>query len=416
MTGPLDLAAVAEAVRTASGICVRPNQYDALGAAVTRAVGGLDRLDPDSPLSAGSEAFDRVLDEVAVKETTFLRDRQQLEAIDWHDLLRSVPRGDVIRIWSAGCATGEEAYSLAILACEAFDSREPPVRIVGTDLSETALEKARTGRYRERAIRGVDDALLDRYFSFDGQDHIVGDALRGLVRFVQHNMVTDTAQPLGVTPCSLVVCRNVFIYFEPSTANTVMAAFARALTPGGAIILGAADALVAMVKTGRAAAPAPRLVKSVSVKSESPSRPEPSNSPATKRSRLVDRSVTAALAAASKGQRQEALEHADAALAQDPLNAHALLVRGVIALMSGEPSSAIPTLRAALYADPTLGLAAFMLGRAHDACGDTVQARRAYEQSLRALDSGDRRHDQLLGQIELGDVAAACRARLAAAT
>jgi predicted Zn-dependent protease len=131
---------------------------------------------------------------------------------------------------------------------------------------------------------------------------------------------------------------------------------------------------------------------------------------------LVDRSVTAALTAASKGRRQEALEHAGTALAHDPLNAHALLVRGLIALMSGEPTSAVPALRAALYADPTLGLAAFMLGRAHDACGDTVQARRAYEQSLRTLESGDRRHDLLLGQIELGDVAAACRARLAATT
>jgi chemotaxis protein methyltransferase CheR len=426
MTGRLDLATVAEAVRAASGICLRPHQYDSLGAAVTRALGGLDRLDPETALLPGSGALNRLLDEVAVKETTFLRDHEQLEAIDWPNLVGSVGRGDVTRIWSAGCATGEEVYSLAMLACEAFGSFEPPVRIIGTDLSETALARGRAGRYRERAMREVSSSLRHRYFSYDGQHHIVGDQLRQLVRFVRHNMVTDLAPPPGVAPCSLVVCRNVFIYFEPSTADIVLAAFARALGSTGAVILGAADALVAKERTARGATPPLRKENIGATRRGSASQSEPSISTTPRRpgsvdhnvsvdhSLSIDRSVAAAVAA-SQGRRQDALEHADAALANDPLNAHALLVRGLIALMSGEPSSAVPPLRAALYADPSFGLAAFMLGRAHDACGDTVQARRAYEQSLRTLEAGDRRHDHLLGQIELADVAAACRARLAAA-
>ena len=83
---------------------------------------------------------------------------------------------DDIRVWCAACATGEEAYSLALLACEAFAPADPPVRILATDISGAALEASRAGRYRERALRSVSPALRQRYFDQDGDALVVGDA------------------------------------------------------------------------------------------------------------------------------------------------------------------------------------------------------------------------------------------------
>jgi tetratricopeptide (TPR) repeat protein len=101
-----------------------------------------------------------------------------------------------------------------------------------------------------------------------------------------------------------------------------------------------------------------------------------------------------------------------ALLAADPLDTDALYLRGLVALSAGQPQRAVGALRSALYADPAFALAAFTLGRAYDAAGDHPAARRAYHQALRLLDPQDHRHDLLLQQVDLGDIAAACRLRL----
>lgn len=408
-----ELDRVAAAVRVASGICLRPHQYAALEAAFERAGGSSAPYRVDDALRPGGGLLERLLDEVSVKETTFLRDREQLTAIDWHELAGRAG-GQEVCVWSAGCATGEEAYSLALLACEAWPSREPPVRVVGTDLSASALEAARRGRYRERALREVDDVLRRRYFTRPGNGYEVGDRLRRLVSFQRHNLVTDHTPPTSLGACALVVCRNVFIYFEPSTADEVMALFRRSLTAGGSIVLGAADALVATgrVAPGRQPAPRPSAHRA-------PERREPSPRAVTvvpPPARAADNEhVVAALQAAHAGRYPEALRLAASALEQDAFDSHALFVRGFVELVAGAPHQAVLSFRAALYADPTFGLAAFMLGRAHDAGGERGQARRAYERSLRILKPGDHRHDYLLAQVDLKDVVAACRLRLSAA-
>jgi tetratricopeptide (TPR) repeat protein len=91
----------------------------------------------------------------------------------------------------------------------------------------------------------------------------------------------------------------------------------------------------------------------------------------------------------------------------------AYFIRGLVELEAHDGAHAVASLRRALYVDPTFALAAFTLGRAHDAVGDDSAARRAYEQALRTLDPEDERHELLLQQVDLGDVAAACHARLA---
>lgn len=412
MTPAHDLDQVAALVREASGISLRPHQYVTLEAALARAVGARASYHLDDALRPGGKLLERLVDEVSVKETTFLRDRGQLAVINWHELARRAG-GQTVCIWSAGCATGEEPYSLAMLACEAWPSGEPPVRVVGTDLSATALETARRGRYRERALREVDGVLRRRYFTTEGNEYVVADRLRRLVSFQRHNMVTDHLPPTSLGRCNVVVCRNVFIYFEPSTADKVVALFRRSLAADGLVVLGAADALVAATPVAPVRPPVPRPAASRSRARRGPSSPPVTVAAAPAGTTSNERAI-AALEAARAGRHAEALRLTAAALEKDAFDAQALFVRGFLELASGAPQEAVQSLRAALYADPTFGLAAFMLGRAHDASGEPGQARRAYQRSLRILKPSDHRHDYLLAQVDLKDIVAACRLRLSA--
>jgi chemotaxis protein methyltransferase CheR len=121
-----------------------------------------------------------------------------------------------------------------------------------------------------------------------------------------------------------------------------------------------------------------------------------------------------ALAAADAGRNTEALETTAELLSRDPLDAEAYFVRGLVQLSDGRSSDAVASLRLTLAIDPRFSLAAFTLGRAYDYLAEPRQARRAYEDALRSIDPDDDRHDELLRQVDLGDIAAACRARIAA--
>src|SRR6185436_7806018 len=148
-----------------------------------------------------------------------------------------------IRIWCAACATGEEAYTLALLACEAFAPALPPVRILATDISPAALAAARAGRYGDRSLRTVAPSLRDQYFEREDERLLVGDRLRRVVTFAQHNLASGSMPPLGEATFDLIVCRNVLIYFDPETADRVVAGLWSSLRPEGTLILGSADAL-----------------------------------------------------------------------------------------------------------------------------------------------------------------------------
>jgi tetratricopeptide (TPR) repeat protein len=123
--------------------------------------------------------------------------------------------------------------------------------------------------------------------------------------------------------------------------------------------------------------------------------------------------VEAAISAADAGELGRTLEVTAAILDRNPLDADALFVQALAQLGLDDAGAAIASLRQALFADPSFGMAAFQLGRAHDAAGDSRSARRAYHLALNTLNPDDDSHSAVLDQVELGDVAAACRVRLA---
>jgi chemotaxis protein methyltransferase CheR len=406
------LAEVAALVHRRTGILIPPGRVPALQAALQRAAPGLGAagfLLAASDPAAGPALVDRLIEEVTIQETSFVRDRGQLDPILW----RRLGSAGKVRVWSAGCATGEEAYTLALLASESFAPARAPVDVLGTDVSATALDAARTGRYRERAVRGLDTRLRSRYLErqADGS-YLVAGALRALVRFSRHNLVSDPLPPPGEPPFDLIVCRNVLIYFDPSTVARVSTLLERSLAPGGMLVLGAADVVSRTTALGKAAGapPDPRAVPRPG-NQEAGRAPVPGEEGRAAKAR--EERLAAAHAAAGAGDRASALALVRSLLADSPLDADAQFLYGLVTLEAGDPGEAAVALRRALYIDPGFALAAFTLGRARDALGDMAAARRAYEQALRLLDPDDPRHDTLLQQIDVADIAAACRARLA---
>jgi chemotaxis methyl-accepting protein methylase len=385
------LAEVARLVHAESGILVKENQYRTLQAAVARASGDPETfLQSAADPAARPQAVARLIDEVTIGETFFLRDRRQLGAIDWQAASRRA--GDrPIRVWSAACSTGEEPYSLALLATEALGTTLPPVRILATDIARPALEAARRGVYRARAVRDVEPGLRRRYFHEQAGSWVVDGSLSGCVEFASHNLVLDPIPPLGEAPFDLIVCRNVFIYFDTETCSRVLAALERALAPGGELVLGAADALCRT---------SPGLTRIAD---------RPIAVPKRGRKRTKPRAPTATNSGIHRPARPRPLS-----AVPPPADARALFERGMLELEAGNPQDAIASLRQALYVDPGFGLAAFKLARAYEAAGDRVAAKRSYEQALRTLGEEHDRYESILGQVDVLDVAAVCHARLAA--
>jgi chemotaxis protein methyltransferase CheR len=413
----MSIAAVAELVRRETGIAHTVANETVVRAALRRAA---PELEPGDFIRAASDPVrgrglvDRLIDEVTVQETTFVRDRDQLDSIPWHGLLRSARAAGsaVIRVWSAGCATGEEPYTLALLAAEAFAPAPPPVDVLGTDISGGAIAAAAAGRYRERAVRALDAALRQRYLERQGDGtYLVGQRLRQLVRFRRHNLVREPVPPPGEAGFDIITCRNVLIYFDTPVAERVVRRLDSSLRPDGKLLLGVADALrrTLIIAPGANLPVRPRTVKPAARR---PVARSPVPRPRTPPAESGGGKLAVALAAAGKGFRDAALAEVQSLLARNPLDADAHFVYGLVVLEAGEPARAVAAFRRALYTDPTFGLAAFTLGCAHDALGDKAAARRAYEQALRTIDPADTRHEVLLQQIDIGDIAAACQTRL----
>jgi chemotaxis protein methyltransferase CheR len=427
------IAQIAELVARESGVVIAEAQRSSLVAAIARVAPGMTatRL-----LAAGCppEAIERLIDEVTVRETFFFRHRAELDTIDWHGALQAArARGtDVVRVWIAGCASGEEAYTMAILACEAFGSATPPVRILATDIAPTALAQARRGQYGARAVRTLDDRVRRRYFDTENQTLSAGRSLRALVEVRRHNLVRDSIPPVGSPPFDVILCRNVLIYFDRDTVDRVAASLEGALWPGGRLVLGAADRLsgaprpivglvpgggrmrrnaLAGVPKAPIARPSVRLEPVAAPGLVSAGVPALVTAPAdatgsTRRQRLSE-----AMRAADRGDLDVALQIAAHALTVDPLDAEANFITGVAELARERPRAAIGPLRRALYADPTSGLAAFKLARAHDSLGEMGPARRAYEQALRTLELNVKERP-IAETRELAEITEACRTRL----
>jgi chemotaxis protein methyltransferase CheR len=189
-----------------------------------------------------------VVEAMTTNESLFFRDGKPFEALRLRVLPRlhaQRPAGAPIRIWSAAASTGQEAYSIAMIAAEqanAMPGRR--IEILGTDIAREPLMRAREGLYSQFEIqRGLPMQMLVRHFTKEEAQWRIKPALRAAVTFREANLLADLA-PLG--RFDVVFCRNVLIYFDTETKRTVLAAIARQLAPDGVLFLGGAETVLGL--------------------------------------------------------------------------------------------------------------------------------------------------------------------------
>jgi two-component system CheB/CheR fusion protein len=179
--------------------------------------------------------------DLLISVTRFFRDPESFEnlkTVVFPRLIQDRPAGDAIRIWVAGCATGEEAYSLAISLREYLEAagRVYPVQIFASDISETVVEKARSGKYPEAITEDVSPERLERYFLRSERGYQINKTLREMCVFSRHDLIQDPP----FSKLDLISCRNVLIFFGGVRKN-IIALFHYALKPGGFLVLGPAE-------------------------------------------------------------------------------------------------------------------------------------------------------------------------------
>ncbi len=182
--------------------------------------------------------------ELTVTETYFFRNVEQIRALIEHvvpELLGAQTVRRPLRILSAGCASGEEPYTIAIALREAAISCD--VSIVAVDLNPAMLEKATQARYSSWALRETPSELARKWFVAAGRESILDGAIKSAVRFRQSNLADVDAELWRPASWDVVFCRNVIMYFAPKTARDVVSRIARSLTPGGYLFLGHAETL-----------------------------------------------------------------------------------------------------------------------------------------------------------------------------
>ena len=354
-----------------------------------------------------------LLDEVTIQETHFFRNPPQVRALRTHvlpELLRHAEaHGRRLRIWSAGCSTGEEPYTIAMVLRELLPSTAGwDVKIVATDVSARALAAARTGRYGARAVMMASPEELARHFvpAPDG-GHEVRPEIRELVEFRHHNLVTEAVPFAPSERIDLVLCRNVTIYFGRETTRALMARLHTCLRDGGYLFLGHSETLwqvsedfrLVALGTGDEAAfvyrrnddPKERRTvlpdrrtaaepvvadRRVEARRQSPP-PVPAPAPASA-ALGVDDLLARTQEALAEGRYDDAARLAALAAEAAPLRAEAFYLRGLALVDLGRDDDALVDLRKAVYLEPERGFAHFLLAGVLDRLGEPVLAARAY--------------------------------------
>ncbi|MBF0344244.1 MAG: tetratricopeptide repeat protein [Nitrospirae bacterium] len=194
-----------------------------------------------------ADEWNILIETLTTGESYFFRDRGQFEILRSHifpDLIRRKTGQRTLRIWSAGCATGEETYSIAIELYEMLmHIRHFNVFIIGTDINQKAIERARLGFYNDWSFRMVEPEIKLRYFFRKGSGWMLDKQIRDMVTFKTGNLVKDIYPQQGTDlyDMDLIVCRNVFIYFDKDTVTSIIEKFANTLNEDGYLITGHAE-------------------------------------------------------------------------------------------------------------------------------------------------------------------------------
>jgi chemotaxis protein methyltransferase CheR len=246
-------ASIAEVLKARSGLVVGPDKMYLLEtrlAPIIKRENLRDLSELSSRLMPGSPLERDVVEAMTTNESLFFRDNKPFESIRKTVLPRlhgARPAGTPLRIWSAAASTGQEAYSIAMVAADlaaAMPGRR--VEIVGTDIAREPLDRARAGLYTQFEIqRGLPMQMLVKHFTKEDGQWRIKRALRDAVSFREWNLLSDL-RPLG--KFDIVFCRNVLIYFDPPTKRRVLDAIAKQMPADGVLYLGGAETVLGLTE------------------------------------------------------------------------------------------------------------------------------------------------------------------------
>ena len=336
-------------------------------------------------------------------ETFFFRDHGQFDLLRMQLLPELMARhrtGKTLRLWSAGCASGEEAYSLAMLLDMLIPEQDGwNILILGTDIDSSAIARARKAVYGEWSFRMVPDEIKQRYFKLQSaagisHSYVLDERIRRRVTFKVANLLGE--QDVELHDMDLILCRNIFIYFGQAAVFEVASHLARALRPGGYLMTAHTELLGHAVSELKSrlfaegvvyqrgeASPAPlvrRVQTRVGARQAKLSEPEPlvKDAPLIKQARAL----------ADKGEFEQAEQLCRQILSTDTLDTSACFLLAQLAQVKGDDKLAISLLNKALYLDHRFVAAHLELAALYERAGDMPRAhalRRAALALMRAL-------------------------------
>jgi len=409
---PMLLDAAATLVRRRIGLTFTGARASALESGLIRAMQGAGLSDPAlylAQLDREPPLLDALIAEVTVGETYFFRDPGQWEVLRTRVLPRLLarrPEQQPVRIWSAGCATGEEPYTAAILLHQLGALTRAQIR--ATDLSRKAVATARRARYSRWSLRGVPEQIINAYFRPAGRWFELVPSIRAPVEFGYLNLAEDEYP--GPRAMDVILCRNVLIYFAPETVTRVAGRLLDSLSDDGWLLLGPSDPVltelvpcdVEVTDAGlayRRHAPA----VTVSIRESPPREYPPPESPAPESPPPAqpltalaappvqdaddDPAARIALvrALANRGELAEAGRVCAAALERHRESAELAYLQAVLLGEAGRHAEAAAAARLALYLDRHLIVAHLALAGALARSGNVGGARRATRNAQRLL-------------------------------
>jgi chemotaxis protein methyltransferase CheR len=390
----------------------------------------------------GQALAEQLVAQVTIGETHFFRVTPQIEALRTvvlPDLIRSRSAMRQLAVWSAGCSTGEEPFTIAILLREQATSlADWSIDVLGTDVSQPSLDVARNAEYAAWSFRDTPEEIRERWFTKHGKMWQLSDAVRRMVRFDRQNLALDPV-PMGLAGprFDLIVCRNVLIYFSPLAVQQVYQRLADALAPGGWLILGPSDPplersiplspvyLHSAILWRRRDSHADPDVPTVPAHLEAPKPSSAVLLPPKQQSgrdgakQAAVRAGTAPKAptpdhATEPAERTPSRVEAQSRAAAQPLDLDAQNALGMLSLDAGYFEDSIRAFRGVIFLDSSYALAHFGLGRAYAHLGEIERARAALLQVRRLLIGVDDEPVRGADGLRVGDLRAAVEAQLAA--
>ncbi len=392
-----------------------------------RAIGVEDLAALYTRMAEGGSLWEQAIAQLTIGETYFFRNGAQFTALRERILPDLIQRHGLVhnlRLWSAGCATGEEPYSLAMTLADALPRNETwQVSILATDLNVKFLERAREALYGSWSFRETPEAVRERFFFPDGPRWRLLPELRRQVIFVPLNLAEPCYPQVanGTVAMDLIFCRNVTIYFDEATTRQVAERFYGALAPGGWLVVGHAEPnaetyrafethnlpgavlyrkplsapAFVTVNPGRpAVALPPPYVPPVKVPT-APLKPPPHTDLAQRVATLLATPVppvtatapfldplAAGWAAANRGEWASARLAAETTLAATPLRAEAHFLMGQILEHAGELDAALSAYRRSVYLDAAWVMGSLGMAGIWQKMGNRTEARRGLRSVL----------------------------------